>query len=188
MGPTYTRHTPVGHDLDTASEIKLILCNMWIKKVIFKDDCLLFNTHVTRNEENILLSQMGNVKMIYDPALFVWHYRKSSIRKLTLAVSSSGYNRAIGFFIAPKSFHFFFLIPAVFNLYLLLLLFFPHQLTAIPLGLYVLCLFLEGTRIMFLEKNGLFFFFSLLVIPIIHITYGISFMAGLLQKLKRNKT
>jgi glycosyltransferase involved in cell wall biosynthesis len=188
MGPTYKRHTPVGVKSHKTSEMSLILCNLWIKRSLLGNgpNQFLFNPKVNRNEENILLNSMNNSNMIYDPKLFVRHYRKNSLRKLLLAISQSGYNRARSFYLAPKNFNFIYAIPAIFCAYLAIILLFPSNGLLLPLSLYFILLIFECSRILFLTKNGIYFFTSFILIPLIHISYGISFFAGALHRL-RNK-
>lgn len=157
MGPTYSRHSPVGHYSMNADEKMLILCNLWFRRSVFTDHQLKFNKDLFRNEENFLLKEIQklNKKIHYDPELFIYHKRKS-LKRLAVSTFKSGEYRIRSFFLAPTWQEGVYFVPLLTLTVLSLLSFYQASLVALLAILYtfVVCLYslwkFKGVHILFL--------------------------------------
>lgn len=148
MGPTAKRHNVKGKDTTEGSEINLILCNLWMKRSLFKEN-FHFPKDYIRGEENILLGQLkkSGKSLIYSPKLLVYHERKNSIKKLVRATYYSGQFRSYGFFDESSTFRWYFLIPQLAFLALLVTFAFCKQMTFILIGIYLILITLKSLQI-----------------------------------------
>jgi GT2 family glycosyltransferase len=147
MGPTRLRHTNI-HKNERGSEVNLILCNLWMKKELFNSG-FKFPGNYIRNEENILLAKLdkANKKLLYISEMIVFHERKQSISKLIRVTYLSGKFRTIGFFDEPKTFNFWFLIPQMFLLLLILLSYCCWSMFVAVFSLYFIFIFILSFKI-----------------------------------------
>ena len=96
-GPMRARYTPVG-DTRTTKGLEIILCNMFVRKSTF-EKLQGFNEQLFPNEENEFLhrvrtSKKTNLqKIIYDPALYVYHHRRPIIHQHCKQVFNYGVGR-----------------------------------------------------------------------------------------------
>jgi glycosyltransferase involved in cell wall biosynthesis len=114
MGPTAKRHKSKQTKVQRGNEINLILCNLWIKRSIFKEGHS-FPASYIRNEENILLAQLdkaGKIFMYFED-LIVFHERKASLQKLIKTTYLSGVYRTIGFFDEKRTIRWYFFVPQI---------------------------------------------------------------------------
>ena len=184
-GHTNRRHHPHG-TLREASESQLILCHLWIKMAIFQEG-FRFPHDYPRNEENILLYQLKRAgkKIVYDPQLSVYHFKKTTISQVVKATLVSGQCRMRSFFDYPHSFHLLFLVPALFVLYLLSLplLFFlgpegwwPYGIA--PLKFYGILYSLTMVKGLAQGHPFKVILWAMLLILPIHLSYGWGILRG----------
>lgn len=96
-----TAHTRYRHGPERATthrlaqESDLTLCNLWIKNNLLKEHHLTFNESFYRNEENVLLDEIGRYnKEIYRcHDLFVYHRRRPHLFAAMKSVFRSGQYR-----------------------------------------------------------------------------------------------
>lgn len=130
MGPTYKRHTIRGGYLRNTSEKALILCNLWLKKSLFTEEHFQFNPELFRNEENYLLKELKNSgkTLHYSPNLFVYHQRKNNLENLGSAIIRSGECRIQNFALLPQKKEAFYLLPLIWLLLLIWIIFHPQSM------------------------------------------------------------
>ena len=170
-GHTHHRHHRKGI-LKAADESQLTLCHLWIKGEIFEQG-FRFPPHYGRNEENILLHQLQRAgkKILYDPELYVHHFKKDTPGKIIAATLASGRGRMRSFLEYPQSFHPLFLAPAFLVLNILLLPFFPW-----PLALYGLLCLLVGGQCLWQKRSLPIALRALFLTPVIHLSYGMGML------------
>lgn len=137
---TRYRHTRDIAKVREADESDLILCNLWMKTSILRENN--FPENYFRNEENVLLYQLHKQqrKMLWSSNLYVYHKRKSDLVSLYRAVSRSGECRIRSLLNFDSNLDLRFLLPAIFVLYLIVLplLFCWHPLWALGLFIYLI--------------------------------------------------
>ncbi len=181
--PFSTAHTLFRHArtriTSNVDENRLILCNFCIKKDIFNK--FQFDEYFYRNEENVLIHQLQDYNLIYDPYLFVYHERKSHPFKLIRAIFNSAFFRAQSFKLYPKSIQIIYFVPSI---TLLLLLFLP----SLSVKTVFASIFLSASLLSSIIIAGLIQApFALIYQIIINITYAIGFIYGLCKKLPNEK-
>lgn len=165
---------------------ELILCNLCFRRDVFLRLSGL-DERLYPNEENELMDRIrttGGI-LIHDPALAVWRSQRPDWPHLRRQFLNYGRGRAEQSLIS-KQLSFSSLIPALLILYLLSMpLSLEIPLVAIPLCCYVLLLILVagGESV----RSGLSgsFFRLLLILPTIHIAYGVGLWWGLLRAAGR---
>lgn len=96
-GPMRARYTPVG-ETRTSSGLELILCNMCVRKSIL-EMFQGFNEQLFPNEENEFLHRIrthdgtNNLKIIYDPTLYVYHHRRPLVLQHCKQTFKYGFGR-----------------------------------------------------------------------------------------------
>lgn len=188
-GHTYRRHHTGKGPPRPCDESHLILCQLWVKKKVFKQGLGLPPLY-QRNEENVLLhrAQVAGHRIFYDPRLYVYHSKKKTTPQVIKATLTSGKFRMRSFIDYPKSFHPLFLCPLLFVLLLTLLLIL--LLLAIPPGplahylffLYGILSLLTVGQCLVSKKNLSTALWVALLIPTIHISYGLGMLLGCLGK------
>jgi len=171
-----------------ASEHDLILCNLAFRRSTLPSD-LRFRSGLRSNEENLFLFECReqNIRALYDPALYVWHRRRSTLSKFFGQVRSYGYGRAQQSLWELKSCHPAFLLPAMACGFTLGAAFFPpcRTLFKILLPLHALLSLGGAFESRSLRREGLGA--VLLAIPLtgmVHLAYGLGFWAGVFNPLK----
>ncbi len=176
---TRYRHTGA-KDTIKASEKNLILCALWIRKDLFSSH--LFDHRFFRNEENVLIDQLTNYKIVYDQELWVFHKRKAHPLHLVKAVAGSGYYRM-------KSFHLFanvqplYLVPALFVIYLFCsLISFKGPMILYPLIVYLGLNFLTS---FYLSMRKIYLFPIVMGYQLlINLSYGIGTLIYIVKAIK----
>ncbi|MCY4644434.1 MAG: glycosyltransferase [Bacteriovoracales bacterium] len=193
-GHTHHRHHQSG-SLRKGDEHELILCHLWIKREIFEEG-LRFNDLYYRNEENVLLSELkrGQKKIVYDPKLYVYHFKKDRISKVIQSTFLSGVYRIKSILEFQGLFHPLFLIPPALVLYLVFLSAFAVLSWArLPLGIFVPLLLYGGHVLLTFAHAGIRtkkMSVSLWVLPLvvlIHLSYGLGFLCGLMGNKRRRE-
>ena len=192
MGPTRFRHQADKSQVEIANEATLILCNLWIKSSIFKNENFCFNTHLFRNEENFLLKELSLAgKKIYrNSTLFVFHIRKKTFESLGFSVFKSAFYRVQNFSILPLKSELIYFTPIIWLLSLLWAFFHPEGI--------LIKLFFSYTGIIFIHHlikyrsvsflYVLFHYFILFMYSIGLIKGLFSFTPLLYRSLRLNKS
>ncbi len=187
----------IGNETKEASEIDLILANNMMRKTIF-EEIRGFDRDQVPCEENLLYRQVLSLgyKILYIPELYVFHRSKPIFRPLAKKVFF--YSTGRGLLVArfPKSFRLTYLLPSLFLSFLISfpLIFFINQplLTNIALSVilfYFILSLINGIYLYFkFEKNLLLILIAPLGTFLIHTSYGLGFIRGLLRFWLRKKT
>ncbi|MBC7713609.1 MAG: glycosyltransferase [Rhizobacter sp.] len=131
MGLTFKRHSSFSKFVNHHSnESELILCNLWIKKDIFINEGHTFEESLFRNEENYLLKELKlqQKKIFYNPQMFVYHSRKTTLEKLAQSVLKSGESRIQNYLKMPLRNELIYFCPLLFNLLFLIWIFNPFSI------------------------------------------------------------
>lgn len=182
---TRLRHGAGESASQTSNERQLILCNLWIRKSLFSEMGHRFDERFIRNEENILLHELRDSRMVYDPDLFVYHRRKTHLPDAGRAVFRSGFFRAKGFFLFPGSVTFEFFVPSMFLLYLVYLPFADEEWTRLPLFTYLALNSFFAIHIGASEKQKRLIPAIAFYQFFINMMYGAGFLWGLLAHRSR---
>lgn len=147
MGPTFRRHSSTLKKMDyKADESELILCNLWFKRDVFSHEANKFEESLFRNEENFLLKQLklqGKV-IFYDPNLYVYHLRKSSLEKLSKAIIKSGECRIQNYLKLPLRSELIYFTPIIFTLFFITWIFNLNSFLTVIFASYFLTTYLYG--------------------------------------------
>ncbi len=184
MGPTAKRHSKK-FQVQKGSEINLILCNLWMKKEIFSQG-YKFPSGFRRNEENILIAhlQRDGKKLIYNPELFVYHERKSSIKKLIKVTYLSGQFRTYGFFKEPATFNFVFMIPQIFLSLFIIFRFMGPAFIKVYCLAYLLTICLIAIFLVRRKFSIPKAISAMLILMSYHFSYSIGQFSGYVKKLR----
>ncbi|MFX0135607.1 MAG: glycosyltransferase [Candidatus Hodarchaeota archaeon] len=206
-GPMSTRYA--GKGVKEAVETDLIACNNIMRKdIILEVDG--FNEDFFPAEENELyfrLKEKG-YKLLFNSEMVVWHHRVPLYRPFAKQIYRYGQFRAKLLKTAPKIFRFLFLLPSLLILYLLfggilaslilaeivsfskptlfsnstlsidsILLYFYFS----SIIFYYLIISIESLRISIKEKNAKLIFVLPLGFFLLHCSYGLGFLKGILK-------
>jgi glycosyltransferase involved in cell wall biosynthesis len=147
MGPTFRRHSSTLKQVDhNADESELILCNLWIKREIFSNEAHKFEESLFRNEENFLLKELKLQKKIifYDPNLYVYHLRKSTLEKLAKAIIKSGECRTQNYLKLPVTSELLYFTPIIFTLFFISWIFNLNSFLTVVFASYFLTAYIYG--------------------------------------------
>jgi len=180
-GFTKSRHS-LDHSLSgrSVSEKNLTLCNLWVKRTLFKKIPIRFHSSLRRNEENLLLGELVQLgtQMFYFSNLFLYHERKNSLWALGQQQYKSGLCRFQSAYLSHEMFHPFFTLPLFsLTLWLLSILISLNLFTALLL-VYIASLcgpFFTSPR-----KGRLLLF---LIFPMIHLSYAFGSFIGIFTGL-----
>lgn len=165
--------------------------NLLVRKDVFIEVGGFDNTYWPGEDTKLCLDIINKgYKIIHEPSAIVYHHRRSDLLKHFKQIGNYALHR--GFFakIYPKtSRKFFYLVPTLFDLYLIVLIFASLILnstllilTIAPLFLYLIALLIDGLIIAWRWKSV---FVGLLTIPMViatHVWYGLCFVRGLIVK------
>jgi len=178
-----------------ANEFDLILANTFVKKSVFKK-FNGFDKNQVPCEENFLYAKLknNNYKLLYSPEIACIHPAKPLFLPWAKKIHFYATGRGLLVARAPETFHPQYLVPSLFVLTSLVLL------TLSPLSLlarsYLLAVFLvylvlnlvnAGYIFFLFEKNLLIFLVAPLATFIIHVSYGLGFLNGLIRYLLGKK-
>ena len=163
--------------------------NFCIKKDVFN---IIggFNTDLWPGEDTLLCKKLvaQNFKILYDPELTVFHYRRSSITKSIRQIYRYGFHRGILFFDLgyknQKKFYIFLLLIFILFIFLILLSFISnHSYITLTFLFYASYIFLSFIEINFNNPNfkSIFIF---LIAPIFQFSYFYGFIKGLFKNQK----
>ncbi len=167
----------------------LMLCNLLIKRSVLNRHGLEFDAHLTCNEENLLIQQLRskNERIHYVSDFFVYHERRTGYLALAKQVAKYGAGRAENTRLNPRSLRVFHLIPMVFAFYVLALLSsspFTQDtlfLDYFGLPLYAYFALVLGFSLSLMDAR------ALLLLPLVHFSYGVGMIKGILFHLPRLK-
>lgn len=191
-GKTRERYLPIGEVRETDDWPSV---NLLIRKDVFQRLGGFDSTFWPGEDTKLCLGilKLGK-KIIYDPKAVVYHHRRPSLFKHLKQIGNYGLHRGYFAKVYPEtSLKFFYLIPSLFFLYILLLLSLPlifpfpyPPFFFLPLALYLLGLIIDGIISAFRYKNILVGITTMPVIFLTHLYYGLRFIQGLLaQELKK---
>jgi len=159
--------------------------NLIVKKSDF-DKVNGFDTHHWPGEDTILCSNLVyklNRKILYHPKIIVYHHRRNVIIPHLQQITRYALHRGNFARIYPKtSFRLGYLLPSIFSLYLISLIFFHPIYYLIPLFLYIFLLFLTFTTYLINHSSIYLSALATITIPATHLYYGILFIIGFLSK------
>lgn len=173
----------------------LILANNFIRKSIF-DQIGGFDKDQVPCEENLLYEKVRQkgYKLLYAPKLACTHPSKPIFIPLARKVYFYATGRGLLIARTPETFHFQYLIPSLFFLSLIV---FPIFSLFSGIGLWLLLFILLLYLLLTLINSFLIFiriernFFILLLAPIVtfivHMSYGLGFLNGLLRYLFKKR-
>jgi len=206
-GKMSTRYS--GKCIKKASETDLIACNNIIRKKVL-NEIGGFNEEFFPAEENELyfrLKEKG-YELLYDSNIIVWHRRVPLFIPFSKQIFRYGEFRAKLIKTKPKIFKFFFLFPTLFILFLILggflssliltgiISFSKSSRFANPnfsidriilyiyfgtFALYFFLILIESIRISIVERNPKIFFVLPLGFFLLHCSYGLGFLNGLIK-------
>ena len=166
-------------------DAELILCNLAVRRDVFAAHGG-FDERLYPNEENELLDRirLNGGRLIYDPDFAVTRSQRPTIHAFIRQLFRYGRGRAEQTLISGRV-KAATVVPALFVGYLIVLSLMLNQITVLPLIIYALlvlgtCL-LEGVR----ARSPLVALLLPLVIPLLHISYGIGMIYGLMVRSRR---
>jgi len=174
-----------------SDERELTTANVFCKKEVFTK--AVFNSNFWPGEDPVFFNELvaKRVKLAYYPELYIYHRRRSSIPSLAKQIFNYACVRpSIGSTRKTKKTSFFFIVPSLFVLYLVLLPFLAgwNLLFLLPLALYIAIILAVSSIILVKETSHKK---ALLLLPfvflIIHISYGIGFIWGILKQFRKRQ-
>jgi glycosyltransferase involved in cell wall biosynthesis len=179
------RWIAIGEDILT-NDKSLILCNLAIRKRVFHKEKNHFNSDLICAEENLLLQQLKSkrYKMLYSPKLIVYHERRKNLREFAQQIFKYGKGRMQQTLQLPASLPLFSILPTLFILYLISILFFHKIFYLSPLFAYLFLDTFFSFQIVLRHKSIILFPLSLIIFPIVHISYGLGLLSGLIMQHK----
>lgn len=178
-GASRARYKKVGI-VRYAGEKEMILCNMIMRKDVFLKLGGL-NEKLYPNEENELMEKLkhSGYKMVYDPDAVVKRLPRKTIKSFIKQIFNYGRGRGEQTFFYPKSFNVFNFIPMFFLFYLIFAFIFKGY-AFMPIFIYFMILFIDAF-IKILKDKDIRYIFLPFTTFLLHITYGIGIIYGLLR-------
>jgi hypothetical protein len=187
-GAIYKRYQPSTENL-RADETMITSANLICRKKVF--DKVTFNENIYPGEDPKFIEDALNAgfKVAYSPNIQVYNFRRTTLGGLSKQIFNYGKTR-------PQKERFiktlrkpFFIIPSLFVIYLLALLFLLQLslLFIIPLYLYLLLIIIFSLIGAVKCKNMLYFFLLPIIFITIHLSYGLGFIFGNIWKNREIK-
>lgn len=179
FGPSRARYCAIGRKR-WSNEGELILCNLAFRRSVFLESGG-FNEGVYPGEENELLLRLkkNGVKMMYDPKLLTTRGMTSSTKLFLRKIHNYAYGRVVG----TRSFSFLHVLPLIFLVMIALSLVWSGARWV--LTLYAGVILWESWRLFSLRKST--FVKAVIVLPLIHLTYGVGMVRGLLFLFRQHR-
>ena len=178
------RYTPVGKMRET-DEKELIGCNLCIRREKFLElGC--FNPALYPNEENEFLNRLKRRKVgkvIYSPDVIVYREMRDNFFFFIKRFYRYGKGRAKQILCDSVKLNFVFSLPSIFLLYILSLIFVRSPFYYLPLIVYFCGGIVNSLKFALEEKTLLSIFILPVMYFLIHITYGLGFLFGLIRYL-----
>lgn len=170
-----------------ADERFLTSANLVCRNHVFKK--VIFDESLWPGEDPKFISdsKKSGFKVFYNPDIFVYHLRRSTVRDLAKQIFSYGYTRTKKENFSNTLKKPSFLIPSIFILYLAI---FPilsriSNIFLIPLALYVLLNIIFSLYESAKNHSLLALFLLPFIFFTIHIAYGLGFIYGTFEKILR---
>ncbi|HUS60010.1 MAG TPA: hypothetical protein VMX76_01360 [Nevskiaceae bacterium] len=181
------RYRPIGL-IHRATEKELILCNLAVRRDIFKK-VGGFNESLYPNEENELLNRMEQLgyQLIYHPGVLVFRPRRQSFKALLNAFFHYGRGRMEQIRVEGVWQSLALLSPLVLLFYLLGLVFYHPWFAFLPLILYLGMGFGSALGFAARKKKPYLAIFLPSLFLIAHLSYALGLLYGLTTDLKRLK-
>lgn len=180
-GGIWKRYGGAKLNLD-ASETDLTSANLMCRKSVFKKVCFNEALYPGEDPRFIADAKSAGFKVAYYPDMKVANKRRSNLPALIKQVFRYGKVR-------PQKEPFshtlqrpFFLIPSVFLLYIISLLFFNPFWYTIPASLYLVLLVVFTLYLSIRNLEPLALFLLPVIFPAIHLSYGLGLLYGLFTK------
>lgn len=164
---------------------ELILCNMWINSLLLQTSKIRFPPSYKRNEENVMIYHLKKQGYTFGflRHMKVFHFKKNSFQSLYQAIISSSYYRTKSFFDFPDSFHPLYLIPSIFIIYLVSLIFRYDEIYIAPLWLYIFLSFSSSFFLVWREEKPYRFIGRVMILQVfINLSYGIGMLWALVRE------
>ncbi|HRY28455.1 MAG TPA: glycosyltransferase [Elusimicrobiota bacterium] len=182
-GRMRARYRPLGRRR-AADDGDLILCNLMFRRALFQAGRPAFPEDFHYNEENVLLTRLKNdgVRLVYSPALEVFHERRNGWGGFLRQVWHSGVGRGHMWRRVPGSFRAVCAAPSLMVVYLLTLPWVRPGAIFLPLGVYLGFLGWEMARALWEDRLGVKGAGCVgLLISGAHMTYGAGLVCGFLR-------
>jgi glycosyltransferase involved in cell wall biosynthesis len=168
-----------------ATESKLILCNMAIRRNVFVEEGG-FNVELYPNEENEFLNRLKlrHRRCMYHPLAVVFRSQPPDFRSFFKKIFNYGRGRFEHLYLMPKFVKPVFAVPSMLVFYTLFLPFFcrnPYYL--LPLAAYALLVGSATLTIMLGVGKACLGYYLPLSFFCLHISYGLGFLWGAIRKL-----
>mgnify|MGYP002844311760 CR=1 FL=1 len=184
----YARYRKL-NEVRSCGEESLILCNLFVLRSIIPK--FPFHRKLKCAEENYFLEGLkkSGVKFYYIPDLWVYHERRDHLRGFIQQIHKYGFGRGQLLQILPSSFKPQYVVPSLSVLYLLILIPFllSHSFSVLsaflilPPLLYIMFSVISSLRRRKPEDCWRTTFGSIFIFPILHVSYGLGFLRGLLR-------
>ncbi len=181
------RYRPIGL-VHRATEKELILCNLAIKRDIFKK-VGGFNETLYPNEENELLNRIKNAgyQLVYHPGILVFRPRRETFKELLGAFFHYGRGRMEQIRIEGPWYSFPFFFPLILLIYLLGLVPFHPWWAFLPILVYLAAGLGSALGFAARRKKPYLAIFLPLLFLIVHLTYAFGLLYGLATDLEKKK-
>jgi cellulose synthase/poly-beta-1,6-N-acetylglucosamine synthase-like glycosyltransferase len=178
------RYLPVGNTRET-DEKELIGCNLCVKRKEFLE-LGGFKPELYPNEENEFLNRLkrkSEYKIIYSPDVVVYREMRDSFPFFIKRFYRYGGGRAKQVLFDSLKDNILFFLPLFLLLYLFILVFVRNNFYYFPLLVYFCCGVVFSLRVVFKFKNIWIIFILPVISFLIHLSYAIGFIWGVIKYL-----
>lgn len=177
-GFTRSRHEPTG-GFRVADPEELTLCNFLIRRALFlQTSGFKEGLHPGEDPEYFRRLWKEGVELYYDPDFMITRSRRKGVRELAMQFFRYGRGRARHVLRSPRIKDLVFFAPTILILFLVSAVIFNHLILGWGIFLYLLALLLECVSRAIGSRSALPLL-GVLLIPIIHVSYGVGFLFGL---------
>jgi GT2 family glycosyltransferase len=180
---TQARNEAIGEPRPVRED-ELVFCNLMMRKSVYEKaggmDPLLYP-----GEDIDLLKRVAatGARMFYIPFMAVCRTRRPTMLSFSRQYFSYGDGRGRRFLKLTRLMDVWYVMPSLFCLYLLSLSIFNQPFCFAPLIFYGLFCLLQSLIISFKTRNLLSGLFALTAFPVLHLSYGIGFLKGVIHCL-----
>lgn len=167
-----------------ANEQFVTSANLICRKKVTQNVKFDENLYPGEDPKFIYESKKNGFKLAYIPSIFLYHRRRSTTGDLARQVFKYGYVRPKKESITETLVKPSFMAPSLFLIYLVLfpILTLLSYLTVIPLILYLILSLYFSLTASIMNKNLIAFFILPFIFFLIHVSYGLGFIYGLIKK------
>ncbi len=186
-GQMAARYRPIG-SVHRATEKELILCNLAIRRDIFRQEGG-FHEALYPNEENEFLNRIrrAGYQLVYHPGIVVSRPRRQTFTSLLSAFFHYGRGRMEQIRIEGPGQSIPYLAPMVLFFYLCFLIFYHPWFAFLPLFFYFGLALSSALGVASRRKKTYLMFFLPLLFFIAHLTYAAGFLYGLSSDLDKKR-